>query len=566
MDRWRAILLQGLLLVGFCSIGIRLFDLMILEHETLSERADRQHIRRGTLTAHRGTIYDRRFRELAVDVESYSLYGVPRRVEDPSGLANVLRPLVPAGRAELVRRLSKDREFIWLARKLDVDSVRKIRALGRKGQLGFKTEMKRVYPKGRLGAHLLGFVNIDNEGKSGVERWYDDYLARREERFSLNVDGRERRLWSESLEDPRGEDLVLTVDEDLQYLAEAELDRGMRESKAKAGVVVMMEPVTGEILALSVRPTYDPEKPRHPERWRNRAVTDMYEPGSTFKAILAAAALEEQAVGLHERFDVSAGRIKVGNRWIRDAHRIKRSITLGEIIRESSNVGAVMVAERVGGKRYYEYIRAFGFGEKTGVDLPGEISGRVRPPEQWSGMSLASLAIGQEIGATAIQITAAYCAIANGGILMRPKVARAVVGADGRVVREFAPEAVRRVISERTSRRLVEMLTGVVTEGGTGELAAVEGNQTAGKTGTAQKYDPRIGRYSHEKYVSSFVGFVPAEEPRMVVLVLFDEPEGKTVYGGRLAGPVFRRIAERALVHMDVPRDRESVEILKVAR
>jgi cell division protein FtsI (penicillin-binding protein 3) len=368
-----------------------------------------------------------------------------------------------------------------------------------------------------------------------------------------------------------GRDLVLTIDEVIQHIADKELDRGLADSRARGGVCIVLDPPSGAILALSVRTAgrgrgaFNPNDPQQhrPEEWRNRAVTDAYEPGSIFKAITAAAALEERLVQPHEQFDCSAGSIQVADRVIRDAHR-NGVLTFTEVITESSNVGTIKVAQRLGKARLAKYIEAFGFGRRTGVDLPGEIPGLFRDHRLWSGVSLATISIGQEIGVTPIQMAAAYGAIANGGSLMRPYVVAEVRGRGDREGTRTAPAAAGRVASPQTCATLQRILQKVV-ESGTGQKAKPEGYTAAGKTGTAQKIDPKTGRYSRDEYVSSFVGFTPAGAPKLVILVMMDSPEG-VAWGGSVAAPVFRAVAEQSLAYLQVPPDDLGGRMLLVTR
>jgi len=339
----------------------------------------------------------------------------------------------------------------------------------------------------------------------------------------------------------------------------------MDKWRASAAAAIMMDPLTGEILALANRPSFDPNSlsgSKNFER-RNRAITDCYEPGSTFKIIVGTAALEERVVSLDTPFDCSRGVVEVGKRVIHDVHR-NGLLTFKEVIQKSSNVGSVMIGMKLGKERIYKYAKAFGFGEKTGIDLPGEVSGLIRPPERWSGVSIGSVPIGQEVAVTPLQVLRAYSAIANGGLLVRPHVVSKVISPDGRPVWTFSGET-RRVISQKTAETFKDILKTVTEDGGTAKSAAVNGNDVAGKTGTAQMVDPRTRRYSTEKYISSFVGFVPADNPRIAMIVVIYEPKGQ-IYGGVVAAPVFKQIAENALSYLEVPREDSLREMLVVAR
>ncbi|RMD52687.1 MAG: penicillin-binding protein, partial [Nitrospirae bacterium] len=452
----------------------------------------------------------------------------------------------------LKKKLSTERKFIWIKRKMDIQKSEIIRAMDLDG-IGFIKEKKRYYPRNRTASHIIGFTDIDNRGLSGVEKMFDRYLRGIPGKFILYTDANNHKIYKNKKEAIAGDTIVLTIDEYLQYVVEKELEHVLEKYRAKAAVSIMMDPYTGKILALANKPDFNPNFPGKFDeaRRRNRAVTDMYEPGSTFKSILASAALEEKIVRVNQRFDCSKGYIRVGGRRIRDAHR-HGILTFQQIIQKSSNVGAIQVGALLGKKRYYRYMRAFGFGQKTGSGLPGEISGFLAPPSRWSGLSLASMSIGQEIGITPLQLIRAYAAIANGGLLLKPYIVSEILSPSGDIIKKFKPTVVRRVISRRTSEIMKNILKTVVQEGGTAVNAAIKGNAVAGKTGTAQMVDPKTKRYSRSKYVSSFIGFVPADRPKFVLIVVVFEPKG-AIYGGVVAAPVFRSIAEQALAYLGVP-------------
>jgi cell division protein FtsI (penicillin-binding protein 3) len=415
---------------------------------------------------------------------------------------------------------------------------------------------------------------VDNQGLEGVERAYDAALRGTEGWVLAERDAVGRTVFPGgpgfqfTLPSP-GRDVVLTIDEVLQHIAEKELDRALGATKARGGVCIVMHPATAEVLALSVRTSerrgFNPNIPQQyrPAEWRNRAVTDAFEPGSIFKPFLAAAAVEERVVHPLERFDCSAGKIRVADRVIRDAKQ-HGVLTFTDVVAQSSNVGTIKVAQRLGKERFYRYITAFGFGKKTGVDLPGEITGLVKDYRLWSGVSIGSIAIGQEIGVTPVQVAVAFSALANGGVLMKPYVVAEVVDRETGEHRRTAPEAVGRVVSAETCAKVAKMLQKVV-EDGTGTAAKPGGYTAAGKTGTAQKIDAKTGAYSHREYVSSFAGFAPARNPRLVIVVMIDTPEG-VVYGGSVAGPVFRAVAEQGLAYLQVAPDDEGGEMLLVRK
>jgi cell division protein FtsI (penicillin-binding protein 3) len=556
-------------------VAVRLVYLQVIAGGDLSRRAERQQEQMVRLKPKRGTIYDRKGRELAVSLDVESLYGVPTEVENPRAVAGRLARVLSENPKALQRKLTSDRRFVWLSRKIDPARVEKAKEVD-PDAIGTRYEPRRFYPKKGLAGTVLGFTNVDNKGIEGIELLYDSDLQGTDGWYRAEKDARGRTVFpgghgfEYQLPKP-GKDLVLTIDEVIQHIAEKELDRALTESKARGGVCVVLRPQTGELLALATRSAertdvvFNPNDPQRfrPAEWRDRVVTDVFEPGSIFKAILAAAALEERVVRPQDRFDCSAGSIQVADRVIKDAHR-NGVLTFAEVIAESSNVGTIKVAQRLGKKRLYQYITAFGFGAKTGVDLPGEIPGLLKDYRLWSGVSYATISIGQEIGVTPIQMAAAYGAIANDGMLMRPYIVKEVRGRTPAEGRRTEPFPVGRVMSSETGRT-VAMLLQKVVESGTGQKARLSGYSAAGKTGTAQKIDQRTGLYSKDDYVSSFVGFTPVDHPKLVILVMVDSPEG-VVYGGSVAAPVFKAVAEQSLSYLQVAPDDVGGRMLLVAK
>ncbi len=565
--RGRILVVLMLVGAGFAAVGLRLVHLQIIERGDLARRAERQQERLVKLEPKRGTIVDRKGRELAVSLDVESVYGVPTEVEDSRSFARELARILHENPAELEKRLASDRHFVWLSRKVDPARADRVRDLDAKA-VGLQTESRRFYPKKTLAGTVLGFTNVDNKGIEGVELWYDAALRGVEGLVLAEKDARGRTVFPgghgfQFRQPQAGKDVTLTLDEVIQHIAEKELDKGLADSKARGGVCLVMDPHTGEVLALSVRSTlrgrgaFNPNEPKQyqPEEWRNRAVTDAFEPGSIFKVVTAAAAIEEKVVHPQERIDCSAGSIQVADRVIKDAHK-NGVLTFTDVIADSSNVGTIKVALRLGKARFAKYIDAFGFGKKTGVDLPGEIAGLAKDHRLWSGVSLASIAIGQEIGVTPIQIAVAFSAIANGGSLMKPFLVSEVRDPKDKEGAErvtFGPVTVSRVVSEDTSRTLRQILQKVV-ESGTGQKAKPAGYTAAGKTGTAQKIDQRTGLYSKEDYVSSFAGFAPAGAPKLVIVVMVDSPVG-VAWGGSVAAPVFKAVAEQSLTYLQVQPD-----------
>lgn len=556
--RRRAAFVALVMAVGFAGVAARLVYLQVFEHKHLTAAARRQHNKVVDIPARRGSMYDREGRELAVSLDSKSLYGIPCRVDNPGRVAVRLAPLIGMPVDKLKRKLTGEKSFVWLTRKASPGVPDKVDGAGGfDGMLGWIDDSRRYYPKKELASHVIGFTGMDNEGLEGLESMYQREIGGSPGKSVTRKDRKGREIFSVQdgyVGPQRGRDLILTVDEKVQYIVEKELDRLMAEYSPASVSAIVMDPKTGEILAMANRPAFNPNNwdEYGSGAWRNRAVADIYEPGSTFKIVTAAAAFEEKTVSPDERIYCGEGKIDVCGRVIHDSHKIPGAIKFSEVIQKSSNVGTIKVALRLGADKLHDYARRFGFGEKTGVDLPGEAQGKLRDASKWSGVSIASVAIGQEVGVTPLQMLQALNTIANGGVRNTPYVVSAIAGADGRRKDVRPRQGGERVISAATAKRLTDILCTVVEDGGTAVQANVKGYKVAGKTGTAQKYDPAIGRYSREKYTSSFVGFVPADNPRISVIVVVDEPRGE-IYGGIVAAPAFRAIVEQSLTYMRVP-------------
>lgn len=558
----RVVVINVLVIFAFLVIVVRLADIMIFDHKRFLKRALQQQVRVEEIQVRRGAIFDRKGREMAVNLDLDSLYGDPTMVVSPEGVARMLSRYTGKPERAIYRKLSSQGRFVWIERKLQPGTAEKIKSLGLKG-IGFIQEAKRFYPKGTLASHIIGSVNIDNKGIEGIELYYDRFIRGKGGRVLFKKDASGKKL-SEGVDiENRGYDIVLTIDEALQSIVETELDRAMSEWKATASVGIVMDPWTGEVLALANRPTYNPNisgDHRNSAR-RNRAITDIYEPGSTFKIVVGTAAIEERIVKVDTLFDCSSGFIEIGGEKISDAHK-HGILTFKEVIQKSSNVGCSMIGLKLGKERIYKYAKKFGFGEKTGIDLPGEVSGWIRPPEKWSGTSIGAISIGQEVAVTPLQLLRAYSAIANGGFLVTPHVVARVLSPEGKTVWSFTP-SYKRVISGETATVFRDILKSVTEEGGTATAASVEGNDVAGKTGTAQVIDPLTKRYSKDKYIASFVGFVPADNPRLAMAVVIYHPKGAH-YGGVVAAPVFKRIAEQTLSYLNIPREDTFENVLVV--
>lgn len=564
-QRRRMIVLFLSLVAALAIISGRLFSLQVHQHPRLVEAANRQYRRLVPLVSRRGTIYDRNGRELAVSLRVSSIFAQPSQVEDTGRVAPVLARALGLPTKEVLKRLKSEKPFVWIKRRVSPEEAQAVAQLGLKG-IASVSEGKRFYPKQQLGAHLLGFVGVDDRGLEGLELQYDAYLAGKPKWVVRQQDALGRPIFKEEAGEAEGRDLYLTIDEMTQYVTERELEAAVARSQAAAGAAIVMDPLTGEILALANFPTFNPNAYADglASDRRNRAVADHYEPGSAFKIIVGAGALEERVVRPEDRFTGDDGAIDVAGITIRDHERFG-TITFSEVLVHSSNVGAIKVGMRLGKSLYYNYISGFGFGNLTGIDLPGETPGMIRRPKDWSSLSLASLSIGQEVSVSPLQMLVAVSAVANGGTLVRPYLAKSIMSVDGKVISKTAPVQLRRVIAAETARTLTAILKGVVAEG-TGKAAAVGGFEVAGKTGTSQKVDQATGRYSRHKLVASFVGFVPADQPRLAIIVVIDEPK-ILQWGGSIAAPTFREIARESLNHLRIaPAAREQLRLAEGIR
>ena len=491
---------------------------------------------------------------MSIDVDSAFI--VPTETPDLANTVGLITRITKDDPRVVLADCKAHRTFCWVARKADAETVERIRSLNLQG-IHFQKEPKRFYPKRELAAQVLGYVGTDDQGLSGLEREFNDQLHGRPGKLMISVDARKRWFASVEKESEPGENLVLTIDQNIQYIAERELQRAMEETKAIAGTVVVANPHTGEILALTNRPTFNPNnrKEIRPETLKNHAVSDVYEPGSTFKVVTVSAGLEEKVTRPDELFDCQMGSIVINGTRIHDSkpHGV---LSVSDIIAESSDVGAIKVAMRLGNDRFYKYIRAFGFGQPTGIELPGETRGLAKPVDRWSKISFASISMGQEVGVSAVQLGALISTIANDGVRVPPRIVEGTAPPqNGLQTVAFHPAEGTRVISSLTAAQMKQMLQGVVIHG-TGRKALLEGYSSAGKTGTAQKFDPAIGKYSKTKYYGSFAGFAPINNPQIAVVVVLDSAVGLH-QGGQVAAPVFQRIVQQVLEYQHVPHDVE---------
>jgi cell division protein FtsI (penicillin-binding protein 3) len=570
-DAWRATVRRRLatLAVIFAlwatTVQARLAWLQVYEHDRLAKIAISQSKRESVLPALRGTIYDRDGRVLATSADAATVYAVPSEITDPRGtarkLCNVLESCATRKGAygALVERLSKGGPFAFVERQVSPREAEAIKALELDG-IGFRNESRRYYPNRELMAPLLGYVGLDNVGLGGLETKFNDLLRGKDGHALVLTDARHRAFDSVIQPPTAGDSIELTLDTPLQYIVERELARGVAEHRAKGGVAIVMDPWSGEVLAMASLPSFNPNAfaGATPDERRNRAVADIYEPGSTFKTFTVSGVLEEGVLTSEAPIDCAPGYILIGSRRVSDVHRYG-VLSLTDVIVKSSNVGAIKAGFRLGSEQMQRYMRRFGFGTRLSPDVPGEQAGIV-----WSALNdsaLASVSMGYQIGVTPLQMATAVSSIANGGQLMRPRVLRAIHR--GGLRQAIAPEVIRRTVTPDTAAAVTAMMEGVV-ERGTARVTQIEGYTIAAKTGTAAKLVE--GRYSKQEYNSSIVGFLPSRKPAVTVLVVIDTPRSGQYYGGTVAGPVFKRIAEAAIHHLGLPRSINPEQPVLVAR
>jgi len=551
---WRIKAFGLIFIAAFGLVAVRAYLLQVRGQDEWLQRAERQHQRVIPLTPQRGTIYDRNGEELALSIEVDSIYVNPAQVKKASAVARELAPMVGLKRRAVKAKLSSRRNFVWLKRQISPAESMRVKSLALPG-VHFIKEHKRYYPNGSLGAQVLGFTGLDPHGLEGLELRYDSevlgeggYLVTERDNLGRGIGAGEGLVSGAR----SGGSLRLTLDKNIQYIVEKELEAGVKALHAKAGTAVVLNPDTGEILAMASQPDFNPNafNKYGPGNYRNRAIADAYEPGSTLKTFLMAAALEAKVIRPGQKIYCEKGTYHVGGKTIHDHHPYGK-LTVAEVLKYSSNIGSAKIGKALERDRLYRALRDFGFGEPSGIELPGESGGLLRPPEEWFEVDLAAISFGQGLTVSPLQLVTALASIANGGKLMRPYIVEQVVDGYGQVLESRGPKVVRRVVSEQTAEIVTRMLEGAVEKGGTGTLAAVPGFRVAGKTGTAQKVDPVTGGYSRDRYLASFCGFVPADDPRLVILVMIDEPKGKS-YGGLVSAPVFSRIASQALAQMKV--------------
>jgi cell division protein FtsI (penicillin-binding protein 3) len=563
--RKRALIAAAVFALWTAGIEARLLYLQVFQYQDLSARAARQQSRTITAPAKRGEILDRNGHVLAYSVDADSIYAVPTEIDDADAaavaLCRALEHCTAPEQQTIAGRLKRQRAFAYVRRQVSPEDVQRVSELNLAG-VGFLKENRRYYPKKELAAHLLGYVGIDNNGLGGIESAYDGEIRGRAGKILIQTDARRSAFSRVERPSTAGSSLELTIDQYLQHIAERELRAAVAANKAVGGTVIIMDPHTGEILALANEPTFNPNafaRARDEDR-SNRAIQDIYEPGSTFKVVTASAALEENVMDPAEPVDVSAGLIRFGPRVIRDVHRYG-TLSFTDVIVKSSNVGAIKVGLKLGPERLGRYVRRFGFGQTLSRDFRGESPGIVWDPVRWNDSALASVSMGYQIGVTPLQMAAAVSSVANRGELLEPRAIRAVVR-DGKRM-EVQKRVIRRTIGPETAAVLTRMMEEVV-ERGTARTARVDGYSVAGKTGTAAKLVN--GRYSKSEYNASFVGFVPSRDPVLTILVVIDTPRARGYYGGVVAAPAFKAVAEAALRHLGIPPTLNAAPPIMVAR
>jgi cell division protein FtsI (penicillin-binding protein 3) len=554
--RFRIIAVGLSFLLLFALIAARGFELNLTDNSKLKTLAEKQYTHKVVVAPKRGNILDTHGDTLAIDIQVDSIYAIPNAIEDPQTFAKTLAPILKIPADKILERVADNKKkFVWLKRRVESQESDQIKKLGLAG-IGTLPEYKRHYPNGSLAANLLGAVGYDAMALSGLEMAYDETLKSVDPPLLVEQDAKGRSYAPYALmglEHPN--EVVLTLDKTIQYVAERELKTAVDKAQAQGGVAIVLDVKTGEVLAMATQPTFDPNEyyKYDVRQWRNRPVTDVFEPGSIFKAFTASAALETKVFDLKKTLYCENGSMQVGKFTIHDHHPYG-SLNLSDIIKYSSNICSYKLAQMVGKNRFYDFVRAFGFGQKTEVGVPGEVSGIMASLNNLGVLQLGTMAFGQGISVTPIQIASGYAAIANGGLLMKPYLIKEIRDSEGKTLKQFEPQILRRVLSEATAREVARLLETVVEEGGTGTKAALQAYRVAGKTGTAQKVMEGAKGYAKNKYIASFSGFAPSRDPRLVVLVSIDEPKGD-YYGGAVSAPVFREIMGQSLAYLKVAPD-----------
>ncbi len=551
--RLRVFILAGFFTLFLTVIGAKAVYLQVIRGPWLSEKAANQYETSYSTQGKRGIIYDREYREMAVSIDATSIAAYPAAVKDTRKTAAVLSKALGIHRKEIRDTLTQKRPFVWIKRQVTPKETEAVQGLKLAG-IAFRKEHRRYYPNRSLAAQVIGFSGVDCAGLEGVEYYYEPYLKGDSEEFKGFRDALGRGFAAEKgpVVEPAGKNIVLTIDKTIQYIAERAIEEAVLASSGKSGMALVMVPRTGALLAVAHYPSFNPNAFRKfgREQWRNRAVTDPFEPGSTIKIFSAAAAIEYGGSTSNTIFFCENGAYRIGSDVVHD-HTPHGWLSLQQIVKYSSNIGAIKISEMLGAEPLYDTLLAFGFGRKTGIDCPGETSGTLSHYKKWSKIDTGTISFGQGVSVSAIQLITATCAIANGGMLMKPRIVQAVLDQNGKVLETRGPQVVRRVVSAKTAQTVARIMKTVIAPGGTGINAALEGYTVSGKTGTAQKSGKK-GTYAKGKYVSSFVGFTPSENPAVAILVVVDEPRAD-YHGSKVAAPVFKKIALETLNYLNIP-------------
>jgi cell division protein FtsI/penicillin-binding protein 2 len=548
-------------------LAMRIFYLQVIRHEFYLDKANDQRKRIITLSPDRGDIFDRNGDLLATSIDTYSVFAVPSGVKDKQGTSAALSKILKENEGAILQKLDSDKPFVWISRKIEEPLAQKLKDKKLPG-IGLLMEKKRVYPRNRLASQVLGFVGMDNEGLSGIEISCDRYLRGEEGTLITEEDPRGREILTSNLRVLRaptnGGDITLTIDEPIQYKAETEIKKMTESSHSISGSVIVMDIKSGEILAIASFPDFDPNNYQKFKQdvWYNRVVTDVYEPGSTFKLVTVASGLDDGVITPNSVV-YCPDEIRIGGRVIRNSHELKfptKYLSLNDILGESVNTGVVQIAQKIGKDRFYKNLKAFGFGEQTGIELLGESKGILYEPSLWDKPDIAVLSFGQGVAVTPVQLLASLSAIANGGIRMKPRLIKKIENDDANFYKVYSPESRGQAVSTKVAGEVMGLCEYAV-ENGTGHLAKIDGFRVCGKTGTAQKTQPGGRGYMEGHYISSFIGFVPTQSPRIAVLVVLDDP--KPVYWGeRVAAPVFKNVAQFSLRRLDIAPDKKESSVI----
>lgn len=550
--RSRVILINLFFVLGFFIVIVKLYNIQIIKHEIYAKRYKEQSRKKITIFAPKGNIYDRNYNKLAENIGVNYAFGInTKKVQNCKDLAKRIAKITGKNYKSYYKTLKMKKGFIWITRKLNEKQRERIlNVLNEKesSAASFKVTANRVYPQGRVGGQIVGYTDIDGKGMSGIEKEFNEYLTGEDGWEYIYKDARQNKSFSTNIQKKlpgAGNSVILTIDDNYQAIVEEELENAVKKWKAHKAVGIIMDPQTGEILAMSSYPNFDPNNPGEYGAFerKNKAITDIYEPGSTFKGLTAGMLFEEDLVDEEEMFFCSNDGIDIGNRTIKDSHKNEEeNMTFSEVIARSSNVGTVKAVLKMDDSKFYEYLRSFGFGNRTDIKLTGEVKGILPKLRRWSKTSKPTMSFGQGVGVTPLQLVSSYCALANGGKLLKPMLVKGVIDKNNKVIKRFDPQVIRQVFSEKTSSRVRKLLRGVVAEGGTATQADIPGLRVAGKTGTSQKVVDK--KYSKTDYDASFIGMVPYDDPRLVCLVVVDSPKPYH-WGGMVAGPVFKNIIER---------------------